>query len=267
MKSAQILRGKIASNDVTLGLMATNHLWLELVEIVKNAGLDYLIIDEEHGHFDQELVVDVCSLGRLIDFPVLIRTHEAERSIVRRAADKGACGFVLPTVEDAATLDRVRDGLCLPPRGKRRPGGMGNRWVTDYNYETWRDQVEADFVVLPQIENLRGLANVEEIAAHELTTALAVGPYDLSASLGVCWQPDHPKLVEALETIRAAGLAVAKTTWMMGQAAQLIAQGFTLICIGESCWFLEAALREYVSNVRSGQGTAAAGRSTGDRPV
>ena len=46
---------------------------------------------------------------------------------------------------------------------------------------------------------------------------------------------------------RAAGSAVGKTTWMMGDAAQLTAQGFTLICIGEPCWFLEAALREYAA--------------------
>ena len=267
MKSAQILRGKIDSNAPTLGILATNHLWLELVEIVRNAGLDYLIIDEEHGHFAPELVVNACSLGRLIDFPVLIRTHEAERSIVRRAADKGACGFLLPTVEDAATLDQVRDGLYLPPRGKRRPGGMGNRWVTDFNYETWRDEVEADFIVLPQIENLRGLENVEEIAAHELTTAIAVGPYDLSAALGVCWQPEHPKLVEALETIRAAGQAVGKKMWMMGDAAKLTAQGFTLICIGEPCWFLQAALRDYVDDVRAGLTAGETGDSTVERPV
>jgi len=55
--------------------------------------------------------------------------------------------------------------------------------------------------------------------------------------------------VEALEAIRAAGLAVSKNTWMMGAKAQLTAQRFALICIAEACWFFQAALRDHVTNV------------------
>ena len=251
MKSAQILCEKIRSEQLTLGILTTNHFWMELIEIARNAGLDYLIIDQEHGVFDEERVVDACSLGRLIDFPILIRPHQAEFNLLRRTADKGPCGFLLPAVESAATLDDIRDALYMPPRGKRRPGGVGNRWVSNVQYTTWRDEVENDFIVLPQIETLKGLGNVEEIAQHEITTAIAIGPYDLSAALGVCWDGDHPKLRNAIHTIREAGRAAGKNMWVMGDGVAMAQQGFSFICIGEPTGILEATLKERVAAARS----------------
>lgn len=54
---------------------------------------------------------------------------------------------------------------------------------------TWKSEFEDDLVILPQIESIVGLENVNAIARHPLTTAIAIGPYDLSADLGVCWRP------------------------------------------------------------------------------
>ena len=258
MKSAQILKQKINSNQLTLGLMATNHFWIDLIEICKNTGIDYLIIDQEHNAFDEEKVSDACAVARMIDFPIIIRPPEVDYSFIRRAADKGCCGFLLPTVESAADMDIVRDSLFMPPRGKRRPGGPGNRWVKDYNYPTWRDEVEADFIVMPQIENQKGLDNVDAIARHEMTTAIAVGPYDLSANLGCCWDPANPKLIAAQEKIRTAGRNAGKNMWMIGDGATLMKRGFTLLCIGEPVGFLEGMLKARVSDLRSQTTTTSA---------
>ena len=258
MKSAQILRQKITSGQVTLGIITTMHFWLDLIEIARDAGLDYIIIDTEHTAWDDERIAQACAIGRMIDFPVLIRPAETRATLVRLAADKGPCGFLLPFVESAAVLDDARNGLYMPPRGKRRPGGPGNRWMTDYNYASWRDVQENQWIVLPQIESVRGLENADEIARHELTTAMAVGPYDLSANLGVCWQPDHPKLQDALERIRSAGRAAGKNMWMIGDPNVLLQKGFTFLCIAEPSSLLEATLRQLAARLRSGAPAAAA---------
>jgi 2-keto-3-deoxy-L-rhamnonate aldolase RhmA len=252
MKSARVLREKILSERLTLGMIVTNHFWIDLLEIARNAGLDYLIIDTEHVAFDEEKVADACSMARLIDFPVLIRPPESEYSFVRRALDKGAVGVMLPQVEGPQTLDKARDAVYMPPRGRRRVGGPGNRWPKDFQYASWRQTVEDELIVLPQIESRQGLQNVESIARHELTTALAIGPYDLSADLGVCWKPDDPKLQDALRVIRRAGRAVGKNTLMVGDGPTLIRNGFTFICAAEPTYFLERALREHVAAMRRG---------------
>src|SRR5690606_37362116 len=104
---------------------------------------------------------------------------------------------------------------------------------------SWVEEVENDFIVLPQIETLEGLGNVDGIARHEIVTAMAVGPYDLSAALGVCWNPDAPELLEALQRIRQAGRDAGKNMWMIGDGAASVANGFTFLCIAEPVALLE----------------------------
>lgn len=266
MKSAAILREKINSGRPTIGALATLHFWPELVEVARNAGLDYLIIDTEHLTHDAERVSTGCAIGRLIDFPVLIRPPETQYGPLRLAADLGPCGFLLPQVRGPEALDEARDALYMPPRGKRRPGGPGNRWPADFQYESWKRDVEQDWIVLPQIESPQGLANADAIAKHEITTAIAVGPYDLSACLGVCWQPQHPTLTSALERIRAAGRSAGKNMWMIGDGPTLLRQGFTFLCIAEPVYLLEASLRN-AANALKNPAPAANASGASDKPL
>ena len=251
MQAARILKQKIKDETPTFGILLTNHLWPEIVEISINAGLDYLIIDTEHGAFSPELIVEVCSIGRLMNFAVLIRPISHEINTVRRTIDMGACGLLLPTVQGAENLDEVRQAIYMPPRGQRRPGGLGNRWVKDYSYATWKNEVEDDLIVLPQIETRRGLNHLKEIADHEITTAMAIGPYDLSADLGVCGETAESRMSGAIQQIRLAGKAAGKNMWMIGDGPQLAQQGFTFLCIAEPMWLLQETLHGIVSQVKS----------------
>ena len=244
MEAARLLRQKIHSDEVTTGVLATFHFWPGLVEVAMNAGLDYLIIDLEHLTHDAEKVAEACAIGRRANFPVLIRPPAAEFTPMRLAMDLGPCGLLVPYVESLDTMRAIEEAVFLKPRGRRRPGGPGNAWVNDYHYETWRTTVEDHLIILPQIESRAGLDQVEAIAAHPLTTAIAVGPYDLSADLGVCWKPDSPEMQEALGRIRAAGKSVGKNMWMIGDGAALAKQGYTFLCIGEPVMMLQARLGE-----------------------
>ena len=253
MKAARILKEKINSTNLVTGVIASFHLWPGMVEICRNANLDYFIVDLEHGAFSDETVAEVCAIGRLIDFPVLIRPHSNDFATVRKIMDMGPCGLMLAVVNNTEILDEVRDGMYMPPRGKRRPGGPGNRWVNDFNTHTWVEEVENDFVVLPQIETRIGLENAEAIARHEITTAIAIGPYDLSADLGVCWQPDAPVLLDAIAQIRAAGKAAGKNMWMIGDGAAWQEQGYNFLCIAEPTILMESTLKATVEGLRTGR--------------
>ena len=259
MKSAKILKAKLASGQPTLGVLITNHLWLELIEVIIKAGFDYAIVDTEHHQPGDNLVSDALAMGRLLDFPLLLRPPESEYNAVRLAMDRGPCGLLLPTVRSAKQLDQVRDACYLPPRGRRRPGGPGNRWVTDFNYPSWKANVEDDLIIVPQIEDKEGLANSDEIARHEITTTVGVGPYDLSAALGVCWEPDSPVLVGAIQKIQASGAAVGKTMWMIGDPAKWMPRGFHFLCIGEPVGMSQGMMTQRVADIRAGLKVAKVG--------
>jgi 2-keto-3-deoxy-L-rhamnonate aldolase RhmA len=254
MEPAKRLRDKVARRELTTGILAIHHCWPELVEVCQRAGLDYLIIDMEHGPFSPETVAEVCAVGRRAGFPVLLRPRANDYTNIRHAIDLGPVGFLLACVETTEDLDVVRDAIYLPPRGRRRPGGLGNRWVADASAPTWKREVEDDFIVLPQIETRIGLRNVAAVAGHEITTALAVGPYDLSAELGVCGNMDDPALKQALDTIRAAARAAGKEPWMIGDGAQLARDGWRFICLGEPTWLLEEAMRNKVASAANACG-------------
>lgn len=244
MQPALTLRRKLDAGEIITGVLATQHFWPGLVEVVKNAGLDYLIIDLEHLTHSHEAVAEGCAIGRMISFPVFIRPPQAEFTALRLAMDLGPCGLLVPCVESLETMQVIQDAVWMPPRGKRRPGGPGNAWVADFHYETWKATVEDALIILPQIETRAGLAKVREIAAHPLTTAIAAGPYDLSASLGVCWHPESSEWQEALAAIREAGRAAGKTMWMIGNGAELVRQGYHFLCLGEPIASLQSKLTD-----------------------
>lgn len=255
MKSAALLKQKIAGSSPVLGVISTFHFWPGLVELVMKAGLDYLIIDLEHLTHNAEQVAEACAIGRRQGFPILIRPPSAEFTPVRLAMDLGPCGLLVPYVETMETMKGIREAVLMKPRGRRRPGGLGNFWVSDYHYSTWKSEFEDDLIILPQIESKAGLANVDAIARDPLTTAIAIGPYDLSADLGVCWQPDDPLLVNAVARIRQAGQAAGKNMWMIGDGPSLKKQGFNFICLTEPVMLMASALDQLARRTREPETT------------
>jgi len=252
MKPAQRLKARLQQRDLILGVLAIDHAWTDLVELCQRSGLDYLIVCMEHGPADTQTVAEICATGRRLEFPVLIRPRSNDYATLRLAADLGPCGFLLASVETAAELDVVRDALRVPPRGRRRPGGMGNRWVPNYLGATWQHECEDHFLVLPQIETRKGLANREELARHEITTALALGPYDLSAELGVCGQMEAPILREACQQVLQTAQAAGKPGWHIGgDVPGMIRDGWRFLCVGEPSWILVNALHQTTQIARA----------------
>ena len=242
MKPARRILEKNQRGEVVTGLLALTHVWHGLVEMVRDAGYDYLIVDCEHGAYGPELVADTCATARLIDFAAFIRPIDCKYSTIRQAMDRGPSGLLLPRVESARELDEGRDAIYMPPRGRRSPGGRANRWVSGYDYSNWKEEIEDDLIVLPQIETKTGLEHVDEIAAHEVTTAVAIGPFDLAASLGVCNQMDAPVVVEAIDTIRKAAERAGKLMWRIGDGPRLAKEGFTFLCVGDPIILMEGHL-------------------------
>ena len=251
MQPPRSMRQKLEKGKVVVGALVTNHLWHDLIEVAIDAGLDYLIVDLEHGPHDASTVAQVCQLGRVAGFAVLIRTATNDFRSVGFAMDLGPSGLVLAAVETAAQLDEVRDAIYLPPRGRRRPGGAGNRWVDDYHLQTWQKQVEDDVIVIPQIETCTGLEHVDALAAHEIVTAIGIGPYDLSMAIGADMDKDHVGFVDSVDKISRAADAAGKPMWRVGDPGQLVQQGFRFVCLGDVSTLLTEALGQKVRSAHA----------------
>ncbi len=249
LSTAKHLRALLATDQPVIGLMATDHAWPFLVEICQRGGLDYLVVDAEHGDFSDELISHLCQVGRLANFPVLVRTISCDESVIRRTLGLGPCGILLPCVESTEQLDQVGNAARMPPRGTRRPGGKGNYWLDDFQYDTWKSDFEDRLIVIPQIESRAGVANVAAIAAHALVTAVGLGPYDLSADLGCCWNPDDGEFQRTLAHIKQAADQVDKKVWAGCDGPALRAQGYSFLWLGTATTLLTNAITRSVQEI------------------
>ena len=175
----------------------------EIPRMLMAAGFQWAFVDTEHGGFDLETVQDICRISNLIGFVPVVRVADLQYSLVARALDVGAGGVVFPRVESPEMLEKAVSWTKFPPVGIR---GYGLTVVnTDYEAHSIRDVMEhlnANTLVAFQIETKKALEAREELLSVPGIDAVMIGPADLSISLGVPGDFQHPKMVEAMEAIR-----------------------------------------------------------------
>lgn len=175
----------------------------EVPRMLMAAGFQWAFVDTEHGGFDLETVQDICRVSSLIGFVPVVRVADLQYSLVARALDVGAGGVVFPRVESPEMLEKAVSWTKFPPVGIR---GYGLTVVnTNYEALSIKDVMEhlnANTLVAFQIETKKALEAREELLSVPGIDAVMIGPADLSISLGVPGDFQHPKMVEAMEAIR-----------------------------------------------------------------
>lgn len=175
----------------------------EVPRMLLAAGFQWAFIDTEHGGFDLETVQDICRVSNLIGFLPVVRVADLQYPLVSRALDVGAGGIIFPRVESPEMLEKAVSWTKFPPVGVR---GYGLTNIhTNYEALSIRETMEhfnANTLVSFQIETQKALEAREELLSVPGIDAVMVGPADLSISLGVPGDFQHPKMVEAMEAIR-----------------------------------------------------------------
>lgn len=187
------------ASDVTIGS------WLQLAdpaltEIMARAGFDWLTIDLEHTSTtlkEAAQLVRICAVRRV---PVFARLSGHDTSQIKRLLDMGVNGIIAPDVRTAAQAKMLADACFYPPRGTR---GVGLARAQGYGREfaAYRDGAANDVIFIPQIEHVDAVANLGEILDVEGVAGFFVGPYDLSGSLGLPGEFEHPAVVAEMDRI------------------------------------------------------------------
>ncbi|MEV6313154.1 aldolase/citrate lyase family protein [Streptomyces sp. NPDC051840] len=155
-----------------------------LVEMAGVAGLDYVVIDCEHGPADTALLQQHIMAAEVHGIDVLVRVGSAEPSLALRALDLGAAGLIHPHVDSAEDARRAVAASHYPPRGGRgfatysRAGRFGTVDAAEHL------AASRETLVIVMIETRRACAAAEAIARTEGVDAVLVGPADLAADCG-----------------------------------------------------------------------------------
>ena len=135
----------------------------------------------------------------------IVRTPGFDPAFILRLLDQGVQGIQVPHVSDPATAREAVKAVRYPPQGERgmaagsRAAEFGKLALLDHMAQSNRE-----ILLACMIEDVEAIERIDEIAAVEGVDLLAVGPSDLSRSLGVSGQPDHPRLVAAIDRVREA---------------------------------------------------------------
>lgn len=177
--------------------------------ILKNNGLDFFIIDNEHGAFDYAFLSSLLMVAGLVGMPAIIRLPDNSRGNITKLADMGAGGFLLPMTNTAEDIRQVVAYARYAPEGKR--GISTNRAHTRYCPPALQEYLPAAncrMKIYAQIETLEGCRHAEDILAVDGVDGVFIGPNDLSADLQCIG--DYSPLFPYIERICSAADAVGK---------------------------------------------------------
>ena len=248
------LKTKLKERQTTIGS------WITLAhpaiaEIMAKAGFDWLAVDMEHSVITireaEELirVIDLCSVVPLV------RLSANDSVQIKRVMDAGAHGVIVPMVNSAAEAEQAVAAVRYPPQGRRGVGlarahGYGN------TFEQYLDWVNKDTIVIVQVEHIEAVDNLEEILSVEGVDGFIVGPYDLSGSLGVPGQFDHPLMKDAMQRIEAIGAASDKAPGIHviepkpDELKSRIKQGYRFVAYSVDIRMLDCACRRALEAYR-----------------
>ena len=173
------------------------------IETMGYAGMDYVIIDLEHGPNSVQSVQNLIRGAQVAGLMPIVRVKESCSSVMGEVLDIGAGGIQIPQIGTREEAEAVIKRTKFSPLGER---GVC-RFVRAANYsskdrfEYFKDANEA--VTILQIEGQAGIDNLDDIICVKGIDAIFIGPYDLSQSLGVAGQINHPLVEEKmLEIVR-----------------------------------------------------------------
>lgn len=200
LKTIQAIRKNLATNQSSIGS------WMQIpnasvAEIMGQAGYDWVAVDMEHGTIGHHQLPDLFRALELGGTLPLVRLAQGHPKDCKQALDAGSGGVIVPMVETVEQLIQVRDACRWPPSGTRGVG-FSRANLFGKHFDAYQDEAQAPLLVA-MIEHTRAVENLEAILAVKGLDAILIGPYDLSASMGLTGRFEDPTFVAAMTRVKA----------------------------------------------------------------
>jgi 2-keto-3-deoxy-L-rhamnonate aldolase RhmA len=242
---------RLRQNDLLIGTMLTLPS-PEIAEIVSSCGYDWLFMDGEHGNLStldwQRMLQAVAGRSAAI-----IRVATNSEREIKKVLDIGADGIIAPQVNSADEARHVVACCKYPPDGIR---GVGLARAQGYgrDFADYMETANDNIAVIIQAEHIDAIDNIDSIVEVDGIDAVFIGPYDLSASMGLMGQIDHPDVVDAIDRVGKACQRKEITLGYFGTTAEsvqgYIDKGYHLICAGVDAGFVSSGAEQVLQALR-----------------
>lgn len=194
------LKTRIKNGDITIGSWITlGH--PAIGEIMANAGFDWLTIDMEHSAISISEAQHLIQVIELSGCVPLVRVGCNEPTIIKRVMDAGAHGVIIPQVNSRDDAINAINATKYPPLGTRGVG-LGRAQGFGKNFEDYKKWEGDNSIIIVQIEHIEAVMNIREIMSVNGIDGFIIGPYDLSASMGIPGEFNHSLFQNAMDAVQ-----------------------------------------------------------------
>lgn len=236
-----------------LGVLATIPS-VATVQIIARSGVDFILIDMEHGPISPESVHAMIAATRGTPLVPLVRVGAVEPWLAKIPLDLGALGVCFPMANTRSDAERAVRAVRYPPEGERfwGPFYAAPRW--DASLADYTRIANDEVLAIGMIEHIDAVHRVEEIVSTPGLDLVFIGPGDLATSMGLNAQVDHP---DVLAVIREAETPIQRSAVVLGGVAttpekvmDMTARGYRALIIGFDWMLLERGIASIVQAVR-----------------
>ncbi len=230
-----------------------------IVEIMGYTGLDFVVIDTEHGPYDTMPMSDLIQAAESKGLSPLVRIADVTHREMQRALDNGAEGIIIPCLKSIDDFRKVVDLGKFAPLGNRgfikgRGSGFGNEPWASGTLTEYMQNSNDKVLLLPQCETKEALDNIEEIVQIEGIDGIFIGPFDLSICMGIPGRFDAPEFKAAVDRIlracKQAGKLCMTFTGTPEEAKMYIDKGFDAVANSIDTIVFAQAYRSMVDEIR-----------------
>lgn len=257
--SPNLMKQALAGGRFLVGTMVAEFRQPAVMMLLKEAGFDFVIIDNEHGPFTIETIADLSRTARLLGLTPLVRVPDLAYPYLAQSLDAGAQGLMVPRLQHLEQVHTVVEMMKYPPLGRR--GCALSRAHTNFRSGPLAETMAAvneETLLIIQIETQEAVEQIEAIAAVPGVDVALVGPTDLSIALGVPGQLDSPVLHAAIERVIATcerhsvypAIHINSPDW----AAYWAKKGMRLVSSGAELSFLLSGAQMVAQGIKQAVG-------------
>lgn len=252
------VKEKIKNNEVPIGtfLMISNE---DAAETLVDTGLDYAIVDTEHGPYDTQSMANTIRGLEIAGITPFVRVGDVTHKELQRCADLGAKGIIVPmmrTIEEHKKLVNLTKYAPIGDRGfaTYRSNKHGTEFAKAESVAEFLKAANDSVMVLPQCETAEAVEIIDEVMALDGIDGIFIGPFDLSISLGVPLQFESEVFLNAINKITSACRKVNKPIFMfaptLGAAKAALEQGMDSITYTTDSDILASGYRKLIKKIK-----------------
>lgn len=249
-------RQQLRNGEVVLGQLVMELFTPGIGPMLAAAGMEFVIYDMEHGRCDITLLAEMVASCRGSDIVPMVRVPDAGFAPLSRVLDIGARGVMVPRVETKAQAEDVVAQLRYTPLGRRGVAlGIAHDLYRAGGPEAFA-QANEDTAVILLLETVKAFENLDEIVSVPGVDVAWMGHYDLTVSMGIPAQFDHPRFLEAMDALVASCKKHSVAPGFLPPTPEAtihwIKKGFRAISLGSDIGVFLNAMRKFRSTVIDG---------------